>query len=400
MSEAITVEEKQSRIWNAVFVKVFIINMMSQYDVYSMNTLSAPYANSLGAAATIVGLVSSLFALTAMIFKLVSAPAIDAFNRKTVLIFSLWIMLVSFVGYSFSITIPMLMLSRLLTGVGLAFVPTCCIAIASDALPEGKMSTGIGFFALGTVVTQAVAPAVGLKLVNTVGYNKTFAIFAGMMVVTMIYAATINIDFRPVNRFKVSLHSIFAEEVIVPTVILMLMNMVFCNVNAFLVLFGEHEGVDSTRIGYFFTILAATMVFSRPMIGKLADTYGSGTIVIVSMICFAASFLTISNSRTLPMFLLSGFLSAFGYAGSQPALMAVCMKSVPMQRRGAAGCTSYIGQDIGNLAGPVLAGAIVEKLGYVSMWRLMIAPIGIAMLVAILFRRRIDNAGKGLVTAD
>jgi MFS family permease len=394
MSNVVIVEPKQAGIWNPVFIKVFIINMLAQYGVYSMNTLSAPYASALGAAATIVGLVSSLFALTAMVFKLVSAPAIDSFNRKKVLIVSLGIMLVSFVGYSFSVTIPMLMISRLLTGVGLAFVPTCCIAIASDALPSSKMSTGIGFFALGTVITQAAAPAVGLKLVSIVGYNTTFAVLAGLIVLTMLFAATMKLNTRPSNHFRINLHSIFAREVLVPSLILMLMNMVFCNVNAFLVLFGDHQGVDSTHIGYFFTVLAATMVFSRPMIGRLADTFGSGKVVIVSLLFFAASFLAISNSKTLPMFLFAGFLSAFGYAGSQPALMAVCMKSVPMERRGAAGCTSYIGQDIGNLAGPVLAGAIVESMGYVSMWRLMIIPIGIAMLIAILFRHQIDFAGK------
>jgi MFS family permease len=399
MTNAVIVEEKQAGIWNPVFVRVFIVNMLAQYGVYSMNTLSAPYASSLGAAATIVGLVSSFFALTAMIFKLVSAPAIDAFNRKKVLILSLGIMLASFVGYSLSATIPMLMFSRLLTGVALAFVPTCCIAIASDALPSKRMSTGIGFFALGTVITQAIAPAAGLKLVNMVGYNATFAVLAVLIVLTMLFAATMKVENRPAGQFRFSVQSIFAKEVLVPSVILMLMNMVFCNVNAFLVLFGEHQGVDSAHIGYFFTMLAATMVFSRPMIGKLADAFGSGKVILVSMVCFAASFLVISNSRTMSMFLLSGFLSAFGYAGSQPALMAVCMKSVPMERRGAAGCTSYIGQDIGNLAGPELAGAIIESMGYVSMWRLMIAPIGIAMLVAILFRNQIDFSRKA-ATAD
>ena len=400
MSNEIITEQTQPGIWNSIFVKVFIVNMLSQYGVYSMNTLSAPYADSMGAKAVVAGMAASFFGLTAMIFKLISAPAIDAFDRKKVLVLSLGIMLVSFVGYTFSYNIPMLLISRLLTGVGLAFVPTCCIAIASAALPTEKMSTGIGFFALGTVVTQAVAPAVGLWLVEIVGYNMTFAIFAVLIVFTMIFAATMNIDYHPVRKFRISTESIFAKEALIPTVVLMLMNMVFCNVNAFLVLFGKSEGMDPKNIGYFFTVLAATMVFSRPTLGQLADTYGSGKVIMGSMVCFAASFLVISYSHNLPMFLFSGFLSAFGYAGSQPALMAVAMKSVPVDRRGAAGCTSYIGQDIGNLLGPLLAGTIVEYMGYVSMWRLMIVPIGVAMLITVYFRRQLDTAGKKQTSAS
>ena len=387
-------EQTQPGIWNSVFIKVFIVNMLSQYGVYSMNTLSAPYANSLGATATIAGMAASFFGPTAMIFKLVSAPAIDSFDRKKVLVFSLGIMLISFIGYAFSSNVAMLLISRLLTGVGMAFVPTCCIAIASSALPAEKMSTGIGVFALGTAFIQAAGPAVGLWLVVLVGYNKTFAIFAALIVCTMIFAATMNIDYHPAKKFKISAHSIFAGEVIIPTVILMLMNLVFCNVNAFLVLFGETQKIGKTQIGYFFTVLAVTLVFSRPMIGKLADTYGSGKIVMASMVCFAASFLVISYSHNLPMFLFSGFLSAFGYAGSQPALLAVCMRSVPVDRRGAAGCTSYIGQDIGNIVGPLIAGTIVERMGYVSMWQLMIVPIVLAMIITVYFRRQLDMPGK------
>ena len=394
MTDVTATPANEPGIWNSVFIKAFIVNMLSQYGNYSMNTLSSPFADSMGAAATIVGLVSGLFALTALIFKFVSAPAIDSFDRKKVLIFSLSIMLASFVGYSLSHSIPMLIVSRLLTGVGLAFVPTCCIAIASDALPANKMSTGIGFFALGTVVTQAIAPTAGLKLVSMVGYNMTFAILGLLMFLTILFAGTMKVAFKPISRFRISLKSVYAGEVLVPTVILFLTSGVFCNVNAFLILFGKKQGITSSHIGYFFTVLAVTMVVSRPLIGRLADTFGSGKVIIGSMVFFAASFLVISYATTLPVFLFAGFLSAFGYAGSQPALMAVCMKSVPTARRGAASCTSYIGQDLGNLAGPVLAGAIIQSMGYVSMWRLMIAPIAAAMIITILFRYSIDHAGQ------
>jgi dipeptide/tripeptide permease len=67
------------------------------------------------------------------------------------------------------------------------------------------------------------------------------------------------------------------------------------------------------------------------------------------------------------------------------------MKCVPQQRRGAASSTSYIGQDLGNLCGPIVAGAIAERMGYVSMWRLMILPVAAAVLLVILFRNRITH---------
>src|SRR5580704_2680629 len=163
-----------TRIFNAGFAKIFVITVLGQYAIYSMNTLTGPFADHLGATPTVVGIVSSLFALTAMFFKLISAPTIDAFRRKGVLLLALGIVFVACLFYASSKSIPELIVSRLLTGVALAFLPTVCFVIASDTLPVEQMGKGMGYFAIGTVVTQALAPVIGLRLVATVGYNETF----------------------------------------------------------------------------------------------------------------------------------------------------------------------------------------------------------------------------------
>ncbi|WP_420871895.1 MFS transporter [Cohnella rhizosphaerae] len=137
------------------------------------------------------------------------------------------------------------------------------------------------------------------------------------------------------------------------------------------------------------------MLFTRPFSGRMADKYGLDKILIPAMLMFALSFVLISFSRTLPMFLLSGAVSAFGYGICQPVIQTLCMKLVPQERRGIAGNTSYIGVDIGYLVTPSIAGAIVTLsqsgggavAGYAVMFQVMTLPIAIA-LVLFLFRRR------------
>lgn len=395
-------------IWNAIFVYAFVINLLVHLCTFMMNTLSAKFADYLGAPATIVGLVTGLFALTALIFKIISAPAIDTFNRKNILVGAIFILFLSFVGYAFSNNVPMLIFSRLLTGAGLAFLTTGCLTVAADSLPIEKMSTGIGYFSIGTAVCQAIAPTVGLLLVGALGFTYTFAVLAVFMFLTMIFAATMKVSHTTTKKFQISLNSVIAREAIIPTVILFFLSMAFSNINAFLVLFGNlvlfgDKQAASADIGLFFTIYAVTMIFTRPLIGKLADTYGTFKVAVPAMLCFAASFLLISLSRSLPMFLLAGFISAFGYGGVQPTILAVCMKSVPKERRGAASCTSYVGMDLGNLAGPLLAGSVIVQLGdsvagYAAMWQVMIIPILIALLVTFWFSKPITNAGKQFLT--
>jgi len=413
MSSQQILQTESKKIWNPVFTQVVLINTFAHVCTYMMNTLSGMYANYLGATATIVGLVTSLFALTALLFKIISAPAIDAFNRKYVLVGSVGILFLSFICYYFSNSVPMLFVSRLLTGMGLAFVPTCCMAMASDTLPIDKMSTGIGYFALGTAVAQAVAPSIGIWLKNSIGYTNTFALLGVAMLLVIVYSLTIKTDYKPVSKFKISFGSVIAKEALIPTVLLFFLSMAFALINAFLVLygnlvlFGSEQAQGHNEMGLFATVYAITMIFTRPLIGKLADKYGTVKVIIPSMVCFAASFLMISFSTSLWLFLTAAFIAAFGYGGCQPAIQAVCLKSVPKERRGAASCTSYIGSDLGNLAGPVIAGEIIigiggsnKLLGYTSMWRIMIFPVILAIIFSMIFRKNIANAGQQYKVKD
>lgn len=389
-------QHKNETIWNQVFITVFIINFLVHCCSQMMNTLTSKYAAFLGAPSSIVGVVAGMYAYTALIFKMVSAPAIDTFNRKYVLLAADFVIFLSFVGYAASDSISMLMFSRLLQGTGLAFTTTCCLTIASDFLPNKQMSSGIGYFALATALAQAVGPNIGLKLADKIGYNKTFAVMAGIMAVAMALVLTLKIEFVRTKKFVISFKTIVARECVIPSVILFMLAVAYCVVNSFLVLFAENRGIGS-NIGYFFTVYAVTMLFSRPFIGKMADKYGTVKVMIPSMCCFAASFLLISFSNRLPMFLAAGFISAFGYGGCQPLIQAVNMRSVPKERRGAASCTSFIGQDCGAMIGPAVAGLVVEGFGYDNMWRVMIIPIVLAMCMTIMYRYQINHAGEDTI---
>jgi MFS family permease len=381
-----------TRILNSGFATIFIISVLGQYAIYSMNTLTGPFADSLGATPAVVGLVSSLFALTALLFKLVSAPTIDAFRRKWVLLLALGIVLIACLFYASSRSIAELIVARLLTGIALAFLPTVCFVIAADTLPAEHMGKGMGYFAIGTVVTQALAPVVGLRLVAMVGFNETFSIIAALIAATIVFTAWSRLGAAlPTRPFSFRPDSIFSGTVIVPAILLLVEAMVWCQVNSFLVLFGETQGVPAQQLGLFFMMLGLALIVSRPLIGHLADRYGSSRVLLSSMCFLALSFLVISCSHSLPMFLASALLAAFGYAGCQPALMAICLRRVPVERRGAASCTAYMGQDIGNLVGGVLGGSLVQFFGYANMWRLMLVPLAAAAVVTMVFRRQLDT---------
>ena len=65
-------EKENNKIWNAAFISIFVANALMNLGQQMVNSLVAKYADYLGAAATLVGFLSGLFAATALIFKIFS----------------------------------------------------------------------------------------------------------------------------------------------------------------------------------------------------------------------------------------------------------------------------------------------------------------------------------------
>ena len=85
---------------------------------FMMNTLIPKYADHLGATASIVGLVSSMFAVTALAIRPLAGPAFDFFSKKKLLMLAIGVIALAFVGYSLSSSVQMVMVFRLLHGFG------------------------------------------------------------------------------------------------------------------------------------------------------------------------------------------------------------------------------------------------------------------------------------------
>lgn len=387
-------KNKTGSIWNKVYTCVFCANVLLFLGMQMVNTLVAKYADALGAAPTVVGMVSSLFALTALVLKIFSGPAIDSFNRKYILAGAIGVIAIAFAGFSVSTNVEMLFAFRLLQGCGQAFTATCCLALAADSLPADRFGVGIGTFTLAQAVCQAIGPTIGLTLAKHLGYQTAFAVASASTCLAVVAALLVKAPARERGKFRISAKSIVAPEAIFPASLIFLLQMTFCNINSFLVIYAELQGVEN--IGLFYTVYAVAMLIAPRTVGKLADKLGTTRAVLPAMLCFAVSFLLLSIARSLPVFLLAAVVSAFGYGAAQPAVQALGMKSVPQSRRGAASGTSYIGQDLGNLLGPIVAGGIVERLGvnaagYSAMWRVMIVPVVLAMAITFLGRSHITR---------
>lgn len=380
-----TAAVQSGKIWNKAFVTLFFLNLAANIGFNMSNSLISVYADHLGASTVTVGIVFSTFAISALAFRFVSAPIIDTYNRKYVIIIALLITMVAFLGFSLSTSVPLLIVFRLIQGCGLAGT-ACSFVMVADVLPKDRYGAGIGYFSLAMVISSAIGPSLGLWLVDAVGFSMTFAVFAGLMLFSAFMALLLKVNFKRTKKLEIKFNNLIAKEVILPSGLLLLVIIGLHFGNSFLILYAGTRGVSS-NIGLYYTVTAITALVARPMLGKLVDKHGTVPLILPALCCNITACIMISFSSTLWHFLAAAVVNALGSAVCQPALQTVSMKKVSSNRRGAANSTNMIGLDLAALIGPLLGGMTAEAFGYSAMYRFQTVPYILCMVIVIICRK-------------
>lgn len=396
-----------AKIWNKMFLSIFFANMSMNLGQQMSNSLLSLYAKSLGAPADQIGELMSMFAITALIFRFISGPAMNSFNRKKLVIMAISLMASAYLGFSLSPviagilgleTITVLKFFRLLQGIGNAFGNSCCLTIVADVLPKDKFTAGMGYYSVAQVVSQAVGPSVGVFLRDIFGFSTTYILFFGIMLLAVGASTLVKIAPRPSVPFKVSLNNVFAKEALVPSIVTLLVAMGFNSIGSFLLVYTEERGIAGSSL--FFTVYALTMLVTRPVVGNLTNKFGFVRVCIPAVLMTACSLLLIGYAPNLPVLLFAAFVNSFGYGAVRPMLQSLCMKSVPPERRGSASSTNYIFLDAATLMGPTLCGEVAARFGYVpAMWVAMAIPVVLGAFVIFFFRKNINQIEQGFQAA-
>ncbi|WP_019636463.1 MFS transporter [Paenibacillus fonticola] len=386
-----------SRIWNANFIFIMLANCFVVNSYLSMTPIFPIYLEQLGYAQDIAGIVTGIFVVTAMISRPFAGKVLDSGHRRDTYLAGQLISIAAILLYAFASSALMLSLLRLLHGIGIGIVTTAANTIAVDFIPKNRITEGIGYFGLGTVASMAIAPSLGLYLIDKWDFNVMFFTAAGMCAIGSLLALLVRYekrtdDIRVVEALKGGIHLI-ERAAVKPAVVGCFSGMTFGVTSGFIAVYGLERRVE--HIGLFFTVFALVLVMSRPAAGRLADRKGFGYAIIPGIIFQMLSMVLLFFADSLLMFLMSAFVLGIGSGATQSTLNSMAVHKVPPQRRGAAISTFYLGLDLAAGLGPMLGGIAASYVGYSMMYLLTVVPLTIALLLFIMAGRK-STEKKGI----
>ena len=379
--------KQEERLWTRDFVVITLISLFTFMGFQMLLPTLPVYAKHLGGSDAGAGLVVGIFTFSAVLIRPFTGHFLDVYGRKGIFLLGLLIFTACVLSYIWVPSLLMLLALRFIHGFGWGLSSTASSTVATDIIPKSRLGEGMGYYGLAGTLSMALAPALGLYMLNRYDFRELFLLSACMVTVAIVLALTINYQKAATTRPGFTL---IEKAALRPTIVIFFITITYGAVVTFIVLYAAQLGIGN--IGSFFTIYALTLAFARPICGRLSDKIGYDFVVIPGIILVAAAMFLLYFAGSMQWFWLVAVFYGAGFGAVQPALQALAVINVPPQRRGLANGTFFTGFDLGIGLSSIMWGVVAGVTGYSIMYLLATIP-AMAALVSYLLLGRNTNKG-------
>lgn len=376
----------ETKLWTKNFINITIINLLLFFGFQIMLATLPLHVKLIGGTDSIVGWISGAATIASVLVRPFAGMILDKFNRKTVLIFGIIIIIGITLSYGFISVLGLILVIRFVHGIGWGIASTASNTVATEVIPKSRFGEGMGYFGLSSSLAMSVAPALALSLLNLVGFQKIslLSMIIGLLALisTLIFQYK-GEDVKQIPDKKTSLYEIAS---ITPSIIMFFVTASYGTIVGFISIYSAERGI--ANIGLFFTVFAISVLVIRPFAGKVMDKFGHKFIVFPGLILLICSLLILSYSSELLLFLFCAVLYGVGFGAVQSCLQTMAVASVPKERRGAATATFYTGFDAGIGLGSIFGGIIASMFGYSRMYQIFSLFLIIAILVYVVSNKK------------
>ena len=389
MSELKT-EVKKEKLWSLAFIIILFINAINGTATYMVNPNFADYLVSKGAAFEFTGLISSLLSWIALLLRPFSGAISDRANKKVVMLISYVVTAICMMLYSMTDSLTVLTIVRIIHGMAFGVSGTISMAYATSYIPMERMGEGIGYVGIATLSSSFIGPQLGDFVVETFGSHAVFFAAGLLMVVDVLLIFSIKgqkqeAKAKEVVKKKISFDDFFAKELIFYVLFIGMFSFGNGIISYYLKTMGNARGIPNITL--FFTAYSLVLFASKPISGKLLDAKGADVILYPSYIIAAIGMFVLGGAYSLLPVLIAAVLKAIGQGSGAPAIQSQAIKMFGKERSGVAISTLFIGQDLGNAIGPVVASGLIVSKGYTFVFWGYAVLLLITDVIYFLYRR-------------
>ena len=379
-----------AKLWTRDLVLIILVNLcVFTNHIMSLSTFPF-FIQSLGGSEAIAGICAAAFAFVAVIIRPFVGWWLDNGVRKVALVVGLLLLDAAPLGYVFVPVLSMSIAFRMLHGIGLSFSNSTTATVASDVICRPRFAEGMGYFGMATALASAIAPALGLSLMEGFGFGTLYAVAAGIAGLGLVLFAFVRTRKVNVPKKKLDLRTIINRDSLPATATMLVFMLTFGALENFVAIFAAENSLPSGSI--YFIVMSVMLLVVRITLGKLVDQRGEAIFVYTCNAAMLVAFLLLALVPNTATYILSAVLAGYAFGGLEPSLQSMAVHTSTDETRGSANSTFLCGYDIGYGLGGGLAGSLITAMGYSIMWMIVSLACVASVLIYVAWARHSDTS--------
>lgn len=379
-----------AKLWTRDLVLIILVNLcVFTNHIMSLSTFPF-YIQSLGGSEAVAGICAAAFAFVAVIIRPFVGWWLDNGVRKVALVVGLLLLGAAPLGYVFVPVLSMSIAFRMLHGIGLSFSNSTTATVASDVICRPRFAEGMGYFGMATALASAIAPALGLSLMEGFGFGTLYAVAAGIAGLGLVLFAFVRTRKVNVSKKKLNLRTIINRDSLPATATMLVFMLTFGALENFVAIFAAENSLPSGSI--YFIVMSVMLLVVRVTLSKLVDQRGEAIFVYTCNAAMLVAFLLLALVPNTATYILSAALAGYAFGGLEPSLQSMAVHTSTDETRGSANSTFLCGYDIGYGLGGGLAGSLITAMGYSSMWMIVSLACVASVLIYVAWARHSDTS--------
>ena len=279
------------------------------------------YIQDMGGTTKQVGLVMGCFAIGLLASRTWLGKVADRRSRKIVILIGTLVAALAPIFYVSVHSVSGLAWIRAFHGISIAAFTIGYSALVVDLSPAQHRGSLIGYMNLAVPIGMSIGPALGGFLQFSgkeyfpqgTGYEVLFGLSAICGICALALSSQIQESALPEEETKTDQAPVVKRDfwqltkdpaLMMPTLVLLLIGLVFGTLVAFLPLFIKELQLNF-NVGLYYTATAIASFTVRLFVGKASDRYGRGLFIGAALICYILSMVLLAQAETSIVLILS-----------------------------------------------------------------------------------------------
>lgn len=328
---------------------------------------------------TAIGIAIAIYSLVQMLFNPILGKYSDKHGRKPVIVVCLLVNALGYLVFSFTHSYLMLIISRVIAGIGGSSIAVAQAYIADVTTTENR-SKGMGLIGAAFGLGFVFGPLIG-GLLSNYGYAVTGYVSAGFsliaFILTILYlpeslnkkAVLENPSHRQRRKlfdFKAMNEILKKPDLAVLIMLFFILTFSFANIYGTFALLGiKVYGFTDMQNGYMYGIVGlSSAIIQGGLIGKINKMFSKKMVLIVGSLMMMIALAMIPYGQTFLGLAIISIILSFGSGIFQPTILSLISEVTSEAEQGV---TLGLNQSLSAFArvlGPLWGGFAFEYLGY------------------------------------